>query len=106
MGCTSNTPTTVIVSKQIETFIEFHLVALAICIAALRISATTIGLIPLNTSETSFSFLNGVKKAAIARMHSNEGRVTPMVLKTAPKIPPILYPKYIDVLTATAPGRD
>ena len=73
--------------------------------AGTKISATTQGLIPLNTLSIHTLSLISLKKIAIKRMAKKDGNAAPKAEKKAPDFPLNLYPTYKAVFIANTPGN-
>ena len=74
--------------------------------AVAKIIPTTAGRIPPSVAFTPAHFNNFVKSEAMRRMIINEGKTTPSVARSAPKIPPCEDPTKVAIFTAIGPGVD
>ena len=70
------------------------------------ISPTTAGRILSITALTPAYLRRRVKREAISKIMIKEGKTTPRVADSAPKIPPCVEPIKVDILTAIGPGVD
>jgi hypothetical protein len=94
--------------KEVATAISKPTVSLIVLFhirtAAVTISATITGCIPLNTASIRGLISTFVNKDAISVMMITEGKTIPAVAKIAPILPASLYPIKVDALMAMAPG--
>ena len=74
--------------------------------AVAKIIPTTAGRMPPSVALTPAYFSNFVKSEAMRSMIINEGKTTPSVARSAPKIPPCEEPTKVAIFTAIGPGVD
>ena len=69
-------------------------------------SPTMVGRMPESTLFTPAYFRRFLMSAAMMRMMTKEGRMTPSVATSAPKKPACAEPMKVAILTASGPGVD
>ena len=78
----------------------------AITLAVARIIPTTQGRTPDKKAFTAEYFKRFFKTAEIKRIIMNDGKTTPVVAKSDPKIPPCVEPIKVAIFIASGPGVD